>query len=210
MYKFCLLWLSETGDYGTVWATESRMWAWFIIHHYRAEELASKPALITLLTGCQANKNPEQTCQWKRLKHLESVHSQQSLKTTRQHEEGYLWISQPLHFQRKCHGERGRRLSGSENPSAQTEILPNQPKHKTNQTKQAWTLLCLSLGQQYFFFWCCDILFQQPGGTARRVSAPGGVFIWHFTAVTHNPADNFTQGERRHHPLFVCTVLPLL
>lgn len=111
-----------------------RMCAWFIIHHYRAEDPASKAALIRLLTGCQANKtHNKRVCEtWSRCAH-NKVKKQSST--------------------------RGRLPM---KPS--TSSLPKQPKkaafsskinwkHKTNRTKQAWTFLCFFLSWLHLFHW---------------------------------------------------------
>lgn len=184
-------------------ATELRMCAWFIIHHYRAEDLASKPALITLLTGCQANKIQNKHVSrngWNVWSHCAE---KQSWKTTRQHEDGYLWISQLLHFQGNRERKRGRRLSGSKSLQLKEIFSQINRKHKTNQTQQAWTLACFSLGQPYFFF-SVTSYSNNPG--AQHRSSPGGVFILNFTAVIYNTEDNFTQGERERiaSPPFLC------
>lgn len=137
---------------------------------YWAEHLACKPALIIQLTGCQANKIQNKQVSkngWNIWSHCEE---QQSWKTMRQDEDGYLWISQLLHFQGRCQWKRGRCLSGSK--TVQLKEVSSQINwlHKTNQTQQAWTLLCLSLGQPYFFLLWHLIPTAQRHSTARLCS----------------------------------------
>lgn len=189
MYEFCLLCLSGNGKYCRVWSVESRRLAWFIIHHYRAEDLTSKAALITLLTGCQANKIQNKGIS-KNVWNTWS-HRTQNKDGGENNLSGWLPMNKATHTLPSEVSLKRRWMSAWHwHPFSSKQVLSNEKKQAQNKSNPT----SLKFAVRLFSPTNCFSLWHLIPTTHRHNLSPqtGGVFTRHFTAVIKQE----TKSER--------------